>query len=226
MSPEVCRSDGRRTPTRPPGWHECMLARGWEPVSVPAFRSYLRGNRLTNGVHSLTGYWKINAVALGGWGFLASLVSASAEETRSPEDLRVRVTSAILSGNSDQITALFHSESDSELVQNLVYRFQAFKGSELNVKAVGKQDDDWPSHQSKTPASLEGTLQSFPELAFPVEPLGRISVSGTKPGEPTGCKVSVLYGKFGEKYFMMLANDKSGRMIPLPFREGPFAPRC
>lgn len=185
------------------------------------------GNRLTEVTLSPAERWRIMRIVLGGLSGLAILGSASAQDARSPDELAAQLAAAILSAKPDQIAALFDSESDAEAVQNLVDRFRTFQGSEpFNVKAIGKRDGNWPLPGGRTPGGLEGILQSSPELLFPVEPLGRVSVSGTKPSEAAGCKLSALYGKFGDRYLMMLGKFRSGRTGQLPPRDGPLAPRC
>ncbi len=189
----------------------------------------MRGNRLTHRVHSPAGRWKINAIVLGGLSVLAILGGASAQDARSPDELVAQVAAAISSAKPERIAALFDSdsESDSEAVQDLVDRFRAFKGSEqFNVKAVGKRDGNWPRRRWSTPGGLEGVVQNFSTLVFPVEPLGRVSISGKKPGAPAGCIVSVLYGKFGDRYLMMLGKERTGIKGSLLPREGLGAPRC
>lgn len=150
------------------------------------------------------------------------LASASvfAQNTHSPEKLANEVQSLINSKNIDRIVQFVHSGVDSESPQQLKKSLASYIGAEnLKVYVVPKNDPE-AVKKFQADTSIAGTITIRPldERAkllaekgwyFTLDPLGDLVVFGKKVGVPsTGSRLSMVYGKSGDSYFITLARKR------------------
>lgn len=147
-------------------------------------------------------------------------VSAFAQNASSPEGLANAVQSLINSKNIDRVRDFVHSVADSESLESLKASLASYIGAEnLEVYVVAKDDNEAVRRfQADTSVAGRITIKQLDERVkflaekgwyFTLDPLGDLVVFGKKPGVPSaGSRLSMVYGKYGDSYFITLARKK------------------
>ena len=136
---------------------------------------------------------------------LAFTITVSAQDIQSPQALANAVAAAIAAGKQESLAELFSPDAPGDSKKYAIQDLMAFKGAtHLSAKPVEPGDKDWKG----VPLTVLLKKQAEHGYAFPVEPLGRIMVSGQKAGESGISMAGAFYGKFGSNYLIMFASRK------------------
>lgn len=136
---------------------------------------------------------------------LCFIVNASAQEIKSPQALADAVAVAISTGKGRSLAMLMSTKTRADTKRLVIQDFMAFRGAEhFAVKHVEPNDKAWEG--LPLPELLK--KQAEHGYAFPAKPLGRILVSGKRPGNKGISKVGAFYGKFGKNYLLMFATQR------------------
>jgi hypothetical protein len=136
---------------------------------------------------------------------LCFIVTASAQDIKSPQGLANAVAAAISTGKGKSLAMLISPETRADTKRLVIQDFMAYKGAEnFTVKLIEPNDKAWEG--LPLPELLK--KQAEQGYAFPAKPLGRILVSGKRAGHKGISKVGAFYGKFGKNYLLMFATRK------------------
>ena len=136
---------------------------------------------------------------------LCFIVNASAQDIKSPLDLAVAVETAITSGKGTSLAMLISAKTRPDTKRLVIQDFMVYRGSaHFAVKPIEPNDKAWEG----LPLAELLKKQAERGYAFPAKPLGRIIVSGKRPGNQGISKVGAFYGKFGKNYLLMFATRK------------------
>lgn len=141
-------------------------------------------------------------------------LGALGQEARTPEELAAQIAYAISSGEPGRLALLVDPSTEPEALRVLSDRLMLFRGAEgFNVSAVGARDETMWWGSWRRSYRVEEFAQWLSEnVTFPVEPLGRISVNQAPTEIPFRCTLGVMYGRFGQRYLLMLAKTREGKM--------------
>ena len=136
---------------------------------------------------------------------LCFIVNASAQDIKSPQALAAAVATAITTGKAQSLAVLISPKTRADTKRLVIQDFMVYSGAEhFTVKFLKPNDKAWGG----LPLTELLKKQAERGYAFPAKPLGRIMVSGKRPGNKGISKVGAFYGKFGKNYLLMFATRK------------------
>ncbi|MBI1424887.1 MAG: hypothetical protein GC149_15680 [Gammaproteobacteria bacterium] len=136
---------------------------------------------------------------------LCFIVNASAQENKTPQGLTDAVASAISGGRSKSLATLISPETRADTKRLVVQDFMGYRRAKhFKIKLIAPDAKGWEG----PPLSEMIKQHTARGYVFPAKPLGRIVISGQKPGSPRISKVGAFYGKFGENYLLIFAAPK------------------
>ncbi len=159
---------------------------------------------------------KIATSLLSGLSLIAFCLDALGQEARTPDELATQVAYAISSGDERRLASLVDHSIDPAALRVLLDRLMKFRGAEgFKVTAIGAWNDPAWWGGWRRSFGVDEFAQSWAErVVFPVEPLGRITVSQAPANIPFRCALGVLYGQFGQRYLLILARNREDKPQP------------